>query len=163
MCPPAERLAAMDEEIAWLVADDVVDGSAAEALLRLAREESAVAAGWDRMQALCWTLRSEATLMDWTRLAFRLAFSAEQLESLPPVLRCRVPGAERSGASPWELLDLGVHGFNAAGEDLPTLGGDELARRLLAVQRMASQGTTSAWLDGYARRLAAESRRRRGK
>lgn len=84
---------------------------------------------------------------------FGALFTEAQLETLPQALA--------AGAKPWELLELGVHGRNCEGEDLPLLSGDALRQRMEAAAEFG-QGQPSAWLLEYAGRLAAEARRRRG-
>ena len=84
--------------------------------------------------------------------AFKERFSEGQRRTLPAALA--------AGATPRELLDLGVHGRNCEGEDLPLLTPAELRERMEAAARLG-QGKPTAWLLGYVERLNAEVRRRK--
>lgn len=91
---------------------------------------------------------------------FRERFNDEQLASIVHLIGSTRRG---QGTAPQleELLSLGVCGLNGDGEDLMALDADELQRRIAVTLRLEQSGRPSSWLAGYAKLLAAESRRRR--
>ncbi len=95
----------------------------------------------------------EVALPDLVIAAARLQFTPSQLESLPI--------AFGRGVDPMAAVLLGVHGFNAAGEDLPLVDGDELERRLRTIGQLLQADEPSAWLESYAEQVLTERRRRR--
>lgn len=136
------------------MADERVDGETAVALLRLNRRYSMSPHGWDHARAAFRCFRPDATLADLLVLATYEMFSPAQLESLPQALK--------AGARPDELVALGVCGLNHQGEDLTVIEREELERRGETAVRLEQDGSPSPWLDGYAKLLAAEGRRRGG-
>lgn len=153
-CTPDERLRFLDDLVADLIADDLVDGETAVELLRLNRRCSTSPHGWDHASAALRCFEADATPADFLVLAMYETFSPAQLESLPDALK--------AGARPDELVALRVCGLNHQGEDLQIIELGELRRRGETAVRLEQDGQPSAWLDGYAKLLAAEGRRRGG-
>jgi hypothetical protein len=90
----------------------------------------------------------------WLALVARDVYSERQLDSLPLVFA--------AGASPWEAIALGVHGFNRHGEDLSVIPDRELEQRARVTLRFISTGDATSWLQQYGHRVLAEQRRRQG-
>lgn len=153
-CSPDDRLCLLDDLVADLIADELVDGETAVALLRLNRRYSTSPHGWDHARAALRCFQADATLADLLVLAAYETFSSAQLESLPQALK--------AGARPDELVALRVCGLNHQGEDLTVVEPGELRRRQEVVEQLRQAGNPSAWLRGYVGLLVAESKRRRG-
>lgn len=154
LCSADDRLRALDDLVADLIVDDLVDGDTAVALLALNRRYSTSPHGWDHARTALRCFGAEATPADFLVLAMYETFSPAQLESLPVALQ--------AGALPDELVALRVCGLNAQGEDLAVIEAGELQRRAETALRLEQDGQPSRWLDGYAKLLAAEGRRRGG-
>lgn len=153
-CTPDERLRFLDDLVADLIADDLVDGETAVELLRLNRRCSTSPHGWDHASAALRCFEADATPADFLVLAMYETFSPAQLESLPDALK--------AGARPDELVALRVCGLNHQGEDLQIIELGELRRRQEVVEQLRQSGNPSVWLRGYVGLLVAESKRRRG-
>jgi hypothetical protein len=101
-----------------------------------------------------WLARADPSDLIVERL--HATFNDAQLASLSRALLVRRARVE-------ELLTLGVSGLNCDGEDLVSVPDEELGRRGRAALELEQRQRTSAWLDGYAALLAAETARRRGR
>lgn len=153
-CDPLRRHLLLDEEVFGMLLAGHVEWPLAQALLEMNEEASRSGHGWHRAQAWFRVCSPGATGTDLVVAAMYEAFTSTQLDSLP------APMAD--GANPMELLMLRVHGLNSGGEDLPTIGDEELRRRMVRAQELGQDGKPTDWLRGYVSLLVAEARRRRG-
>lgn len=95
----------------------------------------------------------EVALPDLVIALARLQFSESQLASLPI--------AFGRGVDPMTAVLLGVHGYNADGEDLPLVTDDELEGRLRTIGKLLQDAQPNTWLESYAEFVLSERRRRR--
>lgn len=136
-----------DEMLAWLRVPEPAEEAIEGRLIDLGLQGRT---SWVQVQRGIRALHS-GRFADLVVLLFGAIFTEAQLETLPSALA--------TGADPWELLLLGVHGRNCEGEDLPLLSPVELRGRLQTAARLG-QESPSAWLGGYTLLLLEEQRRR---
>lgn len=152
---PDVRLRLLDELVAELYAvDEQLDEAELRELLRANVAAAASREQYDVARICLRARRPGATYSDLIAMALALRFTAGQLWGLPL--------AVRAGADPLELLELGVHGLNWNGEDLTVVDAAELNDRIAVTLRIEQTGRATRWLGAYAKKLAAEARRRRG-